>query len=133
MAAPAAHERDTSTDVDLEAQSTPASPSRRARFDMPTFTELDGGNSTRSNSPEPVHTPTISQTYNGLRKNLSFASLKALEVKEVQKAVWRKGGRGDPGERIPRPKDLEQLLVYAAKGGARTWNSLESWGGEYES
>lgn len=97
----------------------PQPSSRRARFDLPAFTDLADNHSTRSNSPEPLMTPTLSESYRGLRQNLSFKSLRELEVRELQAAVWRKGGRGEPGEERYRPKNLDELLVHAARGGAR--------------
>lgn len=102
----------------------PPQPSpRRARFDLPAFTDVTDNHSTRSNSPEPLSTPTLSESYRGLRKNLSFKSLRELEVREFQTAVWRKGGRGEPGEERYRPKNLDELLVHAARGGMREYAS----------
>lgn len=65
-------------------------------------------------SPPASRTPTFNQSYNNLRRNLSMKSLRELEIKDFQRAAWRK--KNDPRK---RPRDLEQLLVYAATGGAR--------------
>ncbi|SCV72374.1 BQ2448_3911 [Microbotryum intermedium] len=99
-------------------EAPPARNPRRARFDVAPFTEVDnGGSSTRSNSPEPLATPTLSESYHGLKKNLSFKSLCEVELREVRSAVWRKGGRGDPGEQIYRPKNTEEAFAHAFRGG----------------
>lgn len=81
----------------------------------------DGGSSTRSNSPEPVQTPTLAQSYTSLKKNLSFKSLRELEMQQVQKVVWRKGSRGGPDEERYRPDDIEQAFVHATRGGVRSF------------
>lgn len=65
-------------------------------------------------SPPASRTPTFNQSYNNLRRNLSMKSLRELELKHFQRAAWRK--KDEPRK---RPRDLEQLLVYAATGGAR--------------
>ncbi|SGY70265.1 BQ5605_C004g03131 [Microbotryum silenes-dioicae] len=102
-------------------ETPPARNPRRARFDVAPFTEVDnGGSSTRSNSPEPLATPTLSESYHGLKKNLSFKSLRELELREVRSAMWRKGGRGDPGEQIYRPKNTEEAFAHAFRGGLQT-------------
>lgn len=95
--------------------------SRRARFEVAGFTELSGvgGSSTRSNSPEPLSTPTLGESYNGLKKSLSFKSLRELEMKEVQGALWRKGQPGNPGEPRHRPASNEEVFAHAVRGGAR--------------
>lgn len=65
-------------------------------------------------SPPASMTPTFNQSYNQLRRNLSMKSIRELELKHFQQAAWRK--KDEPRK---RPRDLEQLLVYAATGGAR--------------
>ncbi|ORY90918.1 hypothetical protein BCR35DRAFT_261329 [Leucosporidium creatinivorum] len=78
---------------------------------------MTGYSSTRSSSPELLHTPTLTQSYGSLRKNLSFKSLRELEAKQVQEVLWR---RGQPGDGRHRPKDLEEVLGHAVRGGARS-------------
>lgn len=65
-------------------------------------------------SPPASMTPTFNESYNNIRRNLSMKSLRELELKHFQRAAWRK--KDEPRK---RPRDLEQLLVYAATGGAR--------------
>lgn len=110
---------DATLDPDAPPTQSPVTNRRRvARFDLPGFTELDGGaSSTRSCSPEPLHTPTLGESYHGLRKNLSFKSLRELEFREVQEAVWRKGTRDEPGAPKHRPKNLEEVFAHAVRGG----------------
>lgn len=76
---------------------------------------MSGYSSTRSASPELLHTPTLTESYGSLKKNLSFKSLRDLEAKQVQEALWR---RGQPGDQRPRPKNLEEVLGHAVRGGA---------------
>jgi hypothetical protein len=80
--------------------------------------EGDEGNSYASSSydgsPPASTTPTFNQSYNNLRRNLSMKSIRELELKHFQRAAWRK--KNEPRK---RPRTLEQLLVYAATGGAR--------------
>jgi hypothetical protein len=91
---------------------------RRARFDIVPFTDLQDSGSTRSNSPEPLlSTPTLQESYAGLKKNLSFRSLRELELKELHSVVWRKGGRGEPGEKRHRPRNSEEVFAHAVRGG----------------
>lgn len=72
-------------------------------------------------SPPASRTPTFNQSYNNLRRNLSMKSLRELELKHFQRAAWRK--KDEPRK---RPRDLEQLLVYAATGGARELTNRNS-------
>lgn len=72
-------------------------------------------------SPPASRTPTFNQSYNNLRRNLSMKSLRELELKHFQRAAWRK--KDEPRK---RPRDLEQLLVYAATGGARVLMDRDS-------
>lgn len=65
-------------------------------------------------SPPASMTPTFNESYNSLKRNLSMKSLRELELKHFQRAAWRK--KDEPRK---RPRDLEQLLIYAATGGAR--------------
>ncbi|KAK4052186.1 hypothetical protein OIV83_002481 [Microbotryomycetes sp. JL201] len=119
----------------MDPASNPSSPkpSRRTnRFELEPLTDLSHGQgrgrdagagsraSTRSNSPEPLHTPTLGESYSQLRKNLSFKSLRELEMREVQAAVWRKGSRGEPGERRHRPRSNEEVFAHAFRGGLRS-------------
>ncbi|KAM0751507.1 hypothetical protein T439DRAFT_324689 [Meredithblackwellia eburnea MCA 4105] len=95
---------------------------RRAHFEQAlSFTDLATANSTRSNSPEPLTTPTLAQSYGSFKKNLSFKSLRELEAKEIHKHVWRKGKRDDPHHRRHKPLDLDQLLAHAIRGGSRSF------------
>ncbi|KAK9896940.1 hypothetical protein P389DRAFT_143247 [Cystobasidium minutum MCA 4210] len=67
-------------------------------------------------SPPASMTPTFNESYNNLRRNLSMKSLRELELKHFQRAAWRK--KDEPRK---RPRDLEQLLIYASTGGARAF------------
>ncbi|GAA5951381.1 hypothetical protein JCM21900_004390 [Sporobolomyces salmonicolor] len=95
------------------------SPRRRARFDPPLpLSDLADASSTRSVSPEPLATPSLSETYGTLKKNLSFKSLRELEIHELSAAVYRKGSRAD--RRVYRPKDSEEVFAHALRGGLRS-------------
>lgn len=111
----------SSTD-DYPSDSTPTSPTpnRLRRLPLEDLT-MSGYSSTRSTSPEPLRTPTLTESYGSLKKNLSFKSLRDLEAKQVQEALWR---RGQPGDQRPRPRNLEEVLGHAVRGGAREWNSI---------
>ncbi|GAA5936909.1 uncharacterized protein JCM15063_000098 [Sporobolomyces koalae] len=113
-----------------EPTSTPSSPRRKVRLisplpltpvgnaeSTPTQT-LDSLGSTRSNSPEPLATPTLSESAGKLRKNLSFKNLKDLDVKELSAAVYRKGSRADM--KVYRPKSDEEVFAHALRGGLRS-------------
>ena len=119
--------------------STPTSPRRRVRVISPlplsnlnstgkptptsnNYPESLG--STRSNSPEPLATPTLAESAGKLRKNLSFKSLKDLELKELSAAVYRKGSRAEM--KVYRPKNDEEVFAHALRGGLRTSFFLES-------
>lgn len=115
--------------------STPSSPRRKARFDTPLpLTDLSSssniGNScspptqtihsftsTRSNSPEPLATPGLSESAGKLRKNLSFKNLKELDVKELSQVVYRKGNRTEMKKY--RPKSDDEVFAHALRGGLR--------------
>ena len=109
---------------------------RRSRFELEPLTDLSGnslgglsglnnGNgggdgsrrSTRSNSPEPLHTPTLGESYTQLRKNLSFKSLRDLEMRLSRSLgtkvfVRDKAGRGEVA--LPYT-DLDMLDRILAK------------------
>lgn len=67
-------------------------------------------------SPPGSTTPSFNESYTNLKKNLSFKALRELELKHVQKAAWRR--KGEPRK---RPRDLEQLLIYALSGSSRAF------------
>ncbi|KAI5474992.1 peroxisomal membrane protein 4 [Pseudohyphozyma bogoriensis] len=93
-----------------------------ARFEA-TMTSLD---SSREESPEAgLLTPTLSESYSTMKRNLSFKSLREIEARQIGGAVWRKGGR-EPTARRYRPRNLDELLNYALSGGARSF--LLGWG-----
>lgn len=75
------------------------------------------GNDSDGSSPPPAMTPTFSESYTNLRKNLSFATLRELELQTVRKQVWRKK------EEVPRlrPRDIEQVVVHAGTAAARAF------------
>ncbi|GAA5901822.1 uncharacterized protein JCM6883_000407 [Sporobolomyces salmoneus] len=108
--------------------SVPPSPRRRVRLlsPLPTAgnsnstptTYSDPLGSTGSNSPEPLATPTLSESAGKLRKNLSFKSLKELELKELSHVVYRKGSRQDM--KVYRPKNDEEVFAHALRGGLRS-------------
>ncbi|GAA5834813.1 hypothetical protein JCM5353_000676 [Sporobolomyces roseus] len=115
--------------------STPSSPRRKARFDTPLpLTDLSSSNvgnssspptqtihsfnSTRSNSPEPLATPGLSESAGKLRKNLSFKNLKELDVKELSQVVYRKGNRTEMKKY--RPKSDDEVFAHALRGGLRS-------------
>ncbi|GAA5862498.1 hypothetical protein JCM8547_002084 [Rhodosporidiobolus lusitaniae] len=84
---------------------------RRTRFNSSTTT-------TRSNSPEPLATPSLSDTYGQLKKNLSFSRLRDLEVREFSQHVYRRGARTD--RRRYAPKSDDEVLAHALRGGLRS-------------
>jgi len=125
----------TSNAGDSRRSSLNKSGTRTPRFDLQPMTEYfesspatpnneDSDNEERigwgsmsegsQDSPPASRTPTFNQSYNTLRRNLSMKSLRELELKHFQRAAWRK--KDEPRK---RPRDLEQLLIYAATGGAR--------------
>lgn len=67
-------------------------------------------------SPPGSTTPSFNESYSHLKKTLSFKGLRELELKHVQKAAWRR--KGEPRK---RPRDLEQLLIYALSGSTRAF------------
>lgn len=95
--------------------------SRTARFDLgPLATDMNdrtGPSSTRSASPEPLATPTLAQSYGHLKKNLSFKSLRDLEVRELSEHIYRRGARTDNLKY--RPKNDDEIFTHALKGGIR--------------
>jgi hypothetical protein len=66
-------------------------PSKAARFDIPDDDDYSAPNDQRSEEDDEPQTPTFSE----LRRNLSFATLQKLEMKEIHSAVWRKAGGGE--------------------------------------
>lgn len=108
-------------------------PARRAHFTLTNLTNLqdekDGyrsGSSTRDPSPEPLQTPTLSQSMTNLRRNLSLSSLRELEARELRRAVWREGekkARRDHTGRRHRPGNLEEAFAHAVRGGLRESSS----------
>ncbi|GAA6061716.1 hypothetical protein JCM10212_004948 [Sporobolomyces blumeae] len=111
-------------------------PRRRARFDTPapltSTTALPTGEpqdaarrlrrdsvgSSRSTSPEPLATPTLSESAGQLRKNLSFKSLKEIELQQLSSAVYRKGSRAEM--KFYRPKSDDEVFAHALRGGLRS-------------
>ncbi|GAA5961120.1 hypothetical protein JCM8115_005835 [Rhodotorula mucilaginosa] len=95
--------------------------SRTARFDLgPLATDmnLSPASPTRSASPEPLATPTLAQSYGHLKKNLSFKSLRDLEVRELSEHIYRRGARTDNLKY--RPKNDDEIFTHALKGGIRS-------------
>ncbi|BGP53411.1 hypothetical protein JCM8202v2_000970 [Rhodotorula sphaerocarpa] len=74
--------------------------------------------STRSASPEPLATPTMAQSYGSLRQNLSFKSLRDLEMRELGEHFYRRGARTDNLKY--RPKNDDETFTHALKGGLRS-------------
>ena len=107
---------DSDNDNDDSEDGAGSGPSRR-RNTRATWSEDDNYDDDYAGSadtPPPSTTPTLNESYDTLRKTLSFKSLRELELRHVQKAAWRR--KGEPRK---RPRDLEQLLIYALTGGAR--------------
>lgn len=116
MASPTAPSEENYSVASAPSSPTPAR--RRPAFELEGMTTL-AGNPSRTASPEPLHTPTLGETYNGIRRNLSIKSLKELEARHVQEALWRPGQRTeDPGVPKHRPRNLEQIFAHAVRGGA---------------
>lgn len=113
--------------------STPSSPRRRVRLETPlplTSTgnpdssrrsSTDNHYGTPTTSAEPLATPTLSESAGKLRKNLSFKSLKDLELKELSTVVYRKGSRQEM--KVYRPKNDEEVFAHALRGGLRAFPS----------
>lgn len=76
----------------------------------------DGWSSSPSSpsSPPPAVTPTFNESYTNLKRNLSVKSLRELELKQIQKGLWRR--KDEPRK---HPRNMDQLLVYATTAGAR--------------
>ncbi|GAA5973669.1 hypothetical protein JCM11641_005071 [Rhodosporidiobolus odoratus] len=98
------------------------SPLRSTRFStLPPLTTLidpDSTNTSRSVSPEPLATPTLAESYGQLKKNLSFKSLRDLEVRQLSEHIYRRGSRAE--KKRYRPKDDDQVLAHALRGGIRS-------------
>lgn len=98
--------------------------SRKTRFDLAPLATLDQ----RSASPEPLPTPTFAQSYTGLKRNLSFKSLKELEVRELSATlsshVYRRGSRAE--RRRYKPRSDDETFTHALKGGIRAFSSFRS-------
>lgn len=92
---------------------TPGSPSP-SHFEPQSVVD---NSSTRSSSPEPPMTPNFAQSYGKLRQNLSFRSLRDLEIQEIHRAVWRQGAKEEGSKKSKRPRDVEQLIVHAGEAG----------------
>ena len=95
--------------------------SRTARFDLGPLAadthDTSPSSPTRSASPEPLATPTLAQSYGHLKKNLSFKSLRDLEVRELSEHIYRRGARTDNLKY--RPKNDDEIFTHALKGGIR--------------
>lgn len=91
----------------------------KAKFDLDSDGESDHtpvhSRSSSTQEPEPS-TPTFRE----LKKNLSFASLRDIELKELQSVVWRNGKAGAEKGGKKRPKDIETTIAYAMTAGARS-------------
>lgn len=119
--------------MSTEGRSPPASPRRRVRVVAPlTNTGSDGPTTTSSrfgsdadsddddDDDRALATPTLSESAGHLRKNLSFKSLRDVELlkTELSNAVYRKGSRQDM--KVYRPRNDEQVFAHALRGGLRT-------------
>ncbi|GAA6038526.1 hypothetical protein JCM8097_004613 [Rhodosporidiobolus ruineniae] len=105
----------------LSLPTEPASrsrPHRRTRFDLPPLTDPASAGTTRSNSPEPLATPTLAESVGQLKKNLSFTSLRQLEVRELSEHIYRRGSRAD--KRRYEPKNDDEVFAHALRGGIRS-------------
>lgn len=100
------------TPLDRAGSGSATPPSRRARFDLRDDEEIE-----LEDYDEPS-TPTFSE----LKRSLSLANLRELEVKKLQQAVWRPSS-----EPHKRPRDFEQVFAHALTGGARTYLFSNSW------
>jgi len=102
--------------------SSPSSPHTRSsrRLDL-SFTAADHSqDSTRTASPEPLATPTLAQSYGQLRKSLSLSNIAQLDregVRSLSTHIYRRGSRID--RRQYRPKDDDEVLAHALRGGIR--------------
>lgn len=65
-------------------------------------------------SPKAATTPTFNQSYANLKRTLSYKSLREIELKHVQDQLWRR-----KNETRKRPKDIEQLAIYACSAATR--------------
>ena len=140
------HDPDHDHDHDPSVPPTRTAPSsgpgrHRARFSLgvgTSFTQLPvpaprSVGSTRSNSPEPLRTPSLSESYADLRRTLSLHSLRELEARQLQEAVWRKGekrARAERTERVHRPGNVEECWAHAVRGGLREYAREGGEGGE---
>ncbi|KPV76961.1 uncharacterized protein RHOBADRAFT_51936 [Rhodotorula graminis WP1] len=101
--------------------STPSSPHTGTARSV-SFTNRDHSpDSTRTASPEPLATPTLAQSYGQLRKSLSLSNLAQLDregVRNLSTHIYRRGSRID--RRQYRPKDDDEVLAHALRGGIRS-------------
>lgn len=98
--------------------SNPNSPRRTPRFDLAPLATLSDTD-TAPSSPEPLATPTLAESYGQLKKNLSFKSLRDLEMRELRGHIYRRGNPSD-GARY-RPKNSDEVFAHALKGGLRAF------------
>lgn len=98
---------------------------KAARFDLEGEDEEDeepameqADHFSPATTPDEASTPTFSQSFGSIKRQLSFAALRELEMKQIHSTVWRrpnpKKGAGST------PRDFEQVLAYALTGGARS-------------
>ena len=83
-------------------------------FPSPAGDEDEGAWSEDADSPPAATTPTWEESYSTLRRTLSYKTFQELELKHVQKQLWRR-----QGELRKRPRDIEQLAIHACSGTAR--------------
>ncbi|BGP22311.1 peroxisomal membrane protein 4 [Rhodotorula toruloides] len=111
-------------DTNGEQDNSPArptnsnSPRRTPRFDLAPLSSLSDTD-TAPSSPEPLATPTLAESYGQLKKNLSFKSLRDLEMRELKGHLYRRGNPSD-GTRY-RPKNSDEVFAHALKGGLRSF------------
>ncbi|CAD6565887.1 MAG: hypothetical protein CYPHOPRED_000084 [Cyphobasidiales sp. Tagirdzhanova-0007] len=85
-------------------------------FPSPAGDEDEGAWSEDADSPPAATTPTWEESYSTLRRTLSYKTFQELELKHVQKQLWRR-----QGELRKRPRDIEQLAIHACSGTARAF------------
>lgn len=113
----------------LHAIDVASPPSRRQRQTPKGLRSVPAFTMSAMTTPEgsPPGTPSLQETAAGLRKTLSFKTLSELRLNElrlqdVKRHVWRDESEGeDTAPRKPSPRDLDQLVGHAVRGGVRAF------------
>ena len=111
------HHYDEHDDRRGKASSSSTGRSSQHRFQLGGMTDLEGRNSanaSRAPSSDEDDSHPGTPSFLELRRTLSVKTLQAIDAKSVRASVWR-----PPYEAPRRPRDLDQLIMFAIRGGLR--------------